>query len=34
VVHWYGHGGAGVTVSWRCADERLALLDEVEEDGR
>ena len=25
-VHCYGHGGAGVTLSWGCADEVLALV--------
>jgi len=27
VVHCYGHGGAGVTLSWGCADDVVSLLD-------
>ncbi|MFJ4105525.1 FAD-dependent oxidoreductase [Amycolatopsis japonica] len=26
VVHCYGHGGAGITVAWGCADDVLALV--------
>lgn len=27
VVHCYGHGGCGVTVSWGCADDVVGLID-------
>ncbi|MFD5394847.1 FAD-dependent oxidoreductase [Streptomyces sp. NPDC127097] len=30
-VHNYGHGGAGVTVAWGCADEVLRRVREVQE---
>lgn len=28
VVHCYGHGGAGVTLGWGCAEDVVGLLDE------
>lgn len=31
VVHCYGHGGAGVTLSWGCADEVAQLVEEISE---
>ena len=29
ILHNYGHGGSGFTLSWGCADEVLGLLDSV-----
>jgi D-amino-acid oxidase len=32
VIHCYGHGGAGVTLSWGCADDVAALVEELAAD--
>ncbi|GBN96828.1 hypothetical protein AVEN_219601-1, partial [Araneus ventricosus] len=32
VIHNYGHGGSGVTLSWGCAYQVLGILREVLED--
>jgi D-amino-acid oxidase len=29
VVHNYGHGGAGITLSWGCADEVIAMINRL-----
>lgn len=33
VVHCYGHGGAGVTLSWGCADDVAALIGDLVTEG-
>lgn len=30
IVHCYGHGGAGVTLSWGCADEVVNIVESAE----
>jgi D-amino-acid oxidase len=32
IVHCYGHGGSGVTLSWGCADDVLAAVDRIVAD--
>jgi D-amino-acid oxidase len=29
LVHCYGHGGAGVTLSWGCAADVVALIGDA-----
>jgi D-amino-acid oxidase len=29
LIHNYGHGGAGVTLSWGCAAEVLSLIGQL-----
>ncbi|WP_250037433.1 FAD-dependent oxidoreductase [Paractinoplanes maris] len=34
IVHNYGHGGSGVSLSWGCADEVARIIDDIHEKAR
>ncbi|MHA7277998.1 FAD-dependent oxidoreductase [Arthrobacter sp. Hz1] len=34
IVHNYGHGGAGVTLSWGCAEDAMRLVEQLASESR